>query len=170
MTTRLKHLAIFPRKADFSCFGYHPDLESRLTFQEKWLLGCARVVRQKTSTGSKLRLLDPSNNGFSNPVSGQMRSSSILPKLLTAPGEPGRWALTAGAQASVPRSDFGCRRNFPRHGNKLAERPDLAAAGSCWDSTAVPRAESQPLPQGGGCAGLPYCTHYGSGIGDLAAI
>ncbi|WP_157783695.1 hypothetical protein [Bradyrhizobium liaoningense] len=23
---------------DFSCFGYHPDLESRLTFQEKWVL------------------------------------------------------------------------------------------------------------------------------------
>jgi hypothetical protein len=31
-TTRLKHLAIFPRKVDFSCFGDHPDLESRLTF------------------------------------------------------------------------------------------------------------------------------------------
>jgi len=30
-TTRLKHLAIFPRKVDFSCFGNHPDLESRLT-------------------------------------------------------------------------------------------------------------------------------------------
>ncbi|MBR0948527.1 hypothetical protein JQ563_48075, partial [Bradyrhizobium liaoningense] len=27
------------RKVDFSCFGYHPDLESRLTFQEKWVLG-----------------------------------------------------------------------------------------------------------------------------------
>ncbi|WP_369527117.1 GlsB/YeaQ/YmgE family stress response membrane protein [Bradyrhizobium diazoefficiens] len=26
---------------DFSCFGYHPDLESRLTFQEKWVLGIA---------------------------------------------------------------------------------------------------------------------------------
>ena len=25
-------LAIFPRKVDFSCFGDHPDLESRLTF------------------------------------------------------------------------------------------------------------------------------------------
>ncbi|MDE5447109.1 hypothetical protein GWG65_38525 [Bradyrhizobium sp. CSA207] len=24
---------------DFSCFGYHPDLESRLTIQEKWVLG-----------------------------------------------------------------------------------------------------------------------------------
>jgi hypothetical protein len=23
---------------DFSCFGYHPDLESRLTIQEKWVL------------------------------------------------------------------------------------------------------------------------------------
>src|ERR1700738_2754419 len=36
--TRLKHLAIFPRKVDFSCFGYHPYLESRLTIQEKWVL------------------------------------------------------------------------------------------------------------------------------------
>ena len=26
-TTRLKHLAIFPRKVDFSCFGYHPYLD-----------------------------------------------------------------------------------------------------------------------------------------------
>jgi hypothetical protein len=26
--TFLKHLAIFPRKVDFSCFGYHPDVES----------------------------------------------------------------------------------------------------------------------------------------------
>jgi hypothetical protein len=26
--TSLKHLAIPPRKADFSCFGYHPDVES----------------------------------------------------------------------------------------------------------------------------------------------
>jgi hypothetical protein len=26
---------------DFSCFGYHPDLESRLTLQEKWVLGQA---------------------------------------------------------------------------------------------------------------------------------
>jgi putative ABC transport system substrate-binding protein len=25
---------------DFSCFGYHPYLESRLTIQEKWVLGC----------------------------------------------------------------------------------------------------------------------------------
>src|SRR5207247_5372923 len=37
-TTRLKHLAIFPRKVDFSCFGYHPYLESRLTIQEEWVL------------------------------------------------------------------------------------------------------------------------------------
>src|SRR5207237_7956005 len=34
----LKYLAIFPRKVDFSCFGYHPYLESRLTIQEKWVL------------------------------------------------------------------------------------------------------------------------------------
>ena len=41
-TTRLKHLAIFPRKVDFSCFGYHPDLKSQLMFQEKWVLVCLR--------------------------------------------------------------------------------------------------------------------------------
>src|SRR4029077_13843385 len=38
-TTRLKHLAVFPRKVDFSCFRYHPDLESRLTIKEKCVLG-----------------------------------------------------------------------------------------------------------------------------------
>jgi hypothetical protein len=26
--TSFKHLAIFSRKMDFSCFGYHPDVES----------------------------------------------------------------------------------------------------------------------------------------------
>jgi hypothetical protein len=31
--TRFQHPAIFPRKAHFSCFGNHPDRESRLTFQ-----------------------------------------------------------------------------------------------------------------------------------------
>jgi hypothetical protein len=25
--TGFKHLTIFPRKVDFSCFGYHPDVE-----------------------------------------------------------------------------------------------------------------------------------------------
>jgi hypothetical protein len=34
-------LARFPRKANFSCFGNHPDLESRLTFQEKWVVAAA---------------------------------------------------------------------------------------------------------------------------------
>jgi hypothetical protein len=29
--TGLKHLAIFLRKVNFSCFGYHPNIESRLT-------------------------------------------------------------------------------------------------------------------------------------------
>ncbi len=37
-TTRLQHLAIFPRKVDFSCFRNHPYLESRLTIQGKWVL------------------------------------------------------------------------------------------------------------------------------------
>src|SRR4029077_15404838 len=36
--TSLKLLAVFPRKVDFSCFRYHPYLESRLTIQEKWVL------------------------------------------------------------------------------------------------------------------------------------
>ncbi|MHC2449224.1 hypothetical protein ACVI7B_008928, partial [Bradyrhizobium elkanii] len=42
--------AIFPRKVDFSCFGYHPDLESRLTFQEKWVLGVGRHCLRITSS------------------------------------------------------------------------------------------------------------------------
>src|SRR5262249_50878083 len=42
-TARLKHLAICPRKVDFSCFGYHPYLESRLTIQEKWVLVSANL-------------------------------------------------------------------------------------------------------------------------------
>src|SRR6202011_5448206 len=46
-TTRLKHLAIFPRKVDFSCFGYHSYLESRLTIQEKWVLGPTSELGQK---------------------------------------------------------------------------------------------------------------------------
>jgi len=37
-TTRFQHLAVVPSKANFSCFGNHPDLESRLTFHEKWVL------------------------------------------------------------------------------------------------------------------------------------
>src|SRR5438034_7092087 len=36
--TCLKHLAILLRKLDFSCFGYHPDVESRLTLYGKWVL------------------------------------------------------------------------------------------------------------------------------------
>jgi hypothetical protein len=43
---------IFPRKVDFSCFGYHPDLESRLTIQEKWVLGSpgeARLCARSTA-------------------------------------------------------------------------------------------------------------------------
>jgi hypothetical protein len=31
-------LAVSLRKVHFSCFGDHPYLESRLTFQEKWVL------------------------------------------------------------------------------------------------------------------------------------
>ena len=36
--TSFQHRAILPRNADFSCFGNHPDLESRLTFQGKQVL------------------------------------------------------------------------------------------------------------------------------------
>jgi hypothetical protein len=35
----LKHLANFQREPNFSCFGNHPVLESRLTRKEKWALG-----------------------------------------------------------------------------------------------------------------------------------
>ena len=40
--TSFQHLAILAPKAHFSCFGNHPDLESRLTFQEKWVLDNVR--------------------------------------------------------------------------------------------------------------------------------
>jgi hypothetical protein len=30
---------------NFSCFGYHPDVESRLTLYEKWVLGDAVLVQ-----------------------------------------------------------------------------------------------------------------------------
>ncbi|MGY3610795.1 hypothetical protein ACWGRJ_43545, partial [Bradyrhizobium sp. Lot11] len=49
---RLKHLAIFPRKVDFSCFGYHPYLESRLTIQEKWVLAFLRQSADAAPDGS----------------------------------------------------------------------------------------------------------------------
>src|SRR5437879_11205272 len=49
-TTRLKHPAIFPRKVDFSCFGYHPDVESRLTIQEKWVLAFFELALTARST------------------------------------------------------------------------------------------------------------------------
>src|SRR5713226_6172050 len=54
-TTRLKHLAIFPRKVNFSCFGYHPDLESRLTLQEKWVLVLVGYLAQESAQGQNLK-------------------------------------------------------------------------------------------------------------------
>src|SRR6202040_565731 len=48
--TGFKHLAIFPRKVDFSCFGYHPDVESRLTLYEKWILA---PITSRMSSGSR---------------------------------------------------------------------------------------------------------------------
>ena len=49
-------LAIFPRKVDFSCFGYHPDLKSRLMFQEKWVLGQYVFMFGPDEENSKTRL------------------------------------------------------------------------------------------------------------------
>jgi hypothetical protein len=60
--TCLKHLAIFLRKLDFSCFGYHPDVESRLTLYEKWVLErcMRRLVFQRLKTdGAGFRPLGP---------------------------------------------------------------------------------------------------------------
>jgi hypothetical protein len=42
---------------DFSCFGYHPDLESRLTIQEKWVLGWLMHSLRKRSFGIIMLLL-----------------------------------------------------------------------------------------------------------------
>jgi len=38
-THSLQNLTVLPGKSNFSCFGNHPDLESRLTSQEKRVLG-----------------------------------------------------------------------------------------------------------------------------------
>src|SRR6266446_6893925 len=43
-TTRFQLLALLPRNADFSCFGNHPYLESRLTFHGKRVL-CYALCR-----------------------------------------------------------------------------------------------------------------------------
>ena len=43
--TSFQHRAILPRNADFSCFGNHPDLESRLTFQGKQVLGIQALLQ-----------------------------------------------------------------------------------------------------------------------------
>ena len=46
---------------DLSCFGYHPDLESRLTFQEKWVLGAQLGLGKNPLTivrGYKTRGID----------------------------------------------------------------------------------------------------------------
>jgi len=41
---------------DFSCFGYHPDVESRLTLYEKWVLG--RWVRLQGGYVITIRAVD----------------------------------------------------------------------------------------------------------------
>ncbi|WLA67863.1 EAL domain-containing protein [Bradyrhizobium diazoefficiens] len=41
---------------DFSCFGYHPDLESRLTFQEKWVLDLLADSDDAAIVGSTIGL------------------------------------------------------------------------------------------------------------------
>src|SRR6266702_1680658 len=58
-TARLKNLAVSPRKVDFSCFGDHPYLESRLTFQEKWVLvpSCWRPSAPIVSRGEPRTLI-----------------------------------------------------------------------------------------------------------------
>src|SRR5580704_5395782 len=49
-TTSFQHLAIVPSKANFSCFGNHSNLESRLTVQEKWVLETAIVIVDLTTS------------------------------------------------------------------------------------------------------------------------
>jgi hypothetical protein len=44
-----QYLAIFPRNPHFSCFGNHPDLESRLTFHGKRVLAWRQIAGPKLS-------------------------------------------------------------------------------------------------------------------------
>src|SRR5467141_2395171 len=59
--TCFKHLAIFPRKVDFSCFGDHPYLESRLTIQEKWVLGTKDSMSEVMSIVKQLSNQSPNS-------------------------------------------------------------------------------------------------------------
>lgn len=49
------------RRVDFSCFGYHPYLESRLTIQEKWVLATSYYP---TRFHKEARLGDSIRSGF----------------------------------------------------------------------------------------------------------
>ena len=58
-TTRLQNLAIFPRKVNFSCLGYHPDLESLEGWQAAWVfLNTHPLVRMIPRDGGNILRLD----------------------------------------------------------------------------------------------------------------
>ncbi|WP_212491353.1 hypothetical protein, partial [Bradyrhizobium liaoningense] len=76
------------RKVDFSCFGYHPDLESRLTFQEKWVIDANRPAR----TEQLFKVNDKM----------QMRRTSRWTDGSAKPGDTGWRALKKNVPGSLP--------------------------------------------------------------------
>ena len=48
----LKHLASLQLEPNLSCYGNHPDLESRLTQEEKWVLASFKSSVSKCRTGT----------------------------------------------------------------------------------------------------------------------
>ena len=47
---------------DFSCFGYHPYLESRLTIQEKWVLDASETADGARSEGDEVSYRSPTRS------------------------------------------------------------------------------------------------------------
>jgi hypothetical protein len=81
--TCLKHLATFLRKVNFSCFGYHPDVESRLTLYEKWVLARRRMAKVRPTRNYCMHLSEPkparANSSKSESEGILLRGGMLIP-------------------------------------------------------------------------------------------
>jgi hypothetical protein len=62
---------------DFSCFEYHPYLESRLTIQEKWVLGLG-ILRAAPAVGALLMTAFLARHTIKNRVGLRMFQAVIV--------------------------------------------------------------------------------------------
>jgi hypothetical protein len=69
---------------DFSCFGYHPDVESRLTLYEKWVLATTKSERFVRTTSSQFVRLAL----FQNSLDGALDRHRVPP--------PALWGILSG--------------------------------------------------------------------------